>query len=324
MTQAKVLRKAIETCELQHPEFRKHAQVLLGRIDDALAGYAPRIEWVVGPSRVGKSMLINLLARTYPPQRVEGKKSVPVLVVSVPAGISPSMLPSSVLTALGVPLPQKTSNTGLMSLRLLDQLRLAGTKVIVFEEASHLVEPGARVPPRGAADWFKELSDKAGVTILMFGVPRLERLFASNEQLRTRASTRREFRPYDARNPQEFRDFAVCVNTYAQLFQKHGYPIQVSIENLVQHCYLLSGGLIGILSRFMQELACLVSNEAPRALHFHDCAIAAESVESTGHPAHPAFMKPQVSPVELTQAHIHTLETNGMSVPSLSKLQAAA
>ncbi|OOH84712.1 TniB family NTP-binding protein [Comamonas kerstersii] len=324
MTPAKALRKAIETCELQHPEFRKHAEVLSSRIEDALAGYAPRIEWVVGPSRVGKSMLINLLSRLYPPQRVDGKKSVPVLVVSVPAGISPSMLPSSVLTALGVPLPQKSSNAGLMSMRLLDQLRLAGTRVIIFEEASHIVEPGARVPPRGAADWLKELSDKAGITIFMFGVPRLERLFASNEQLRTRASTRREFRPYDVRQPEQFRDFAVCVNTYAQLFQKHGYPIQVSIETLVQHCYLLSGGLIGILSRLMQELACLVGNEAPRELHFHDCANAAESVEGTGHPAHPAFMKPQVSPVELTQAHIHTLESNGMTVPRLPQLQASA
>ena len=324
MTPAKALRKAIETCELQHPEFVKHTQVLLSRVDDAIAGYAPRIEWIVGPSRVGKSMLINLLARTYPALRVEGKKSVPVLVVSVPAGISPSMLPSSVLTALGVPLPQKSSNAGLMSMRLLDQLRLAGTKVIIFEEASHIVEPGARVPPRGAADWLKELSDKAGVTILMFGVPRLERLFASNEQLRTRASTRREFRPYDARNPEQFRDFAVCVNTYAQLFQKHGYPIQMSIETLVQHCYLLSGGLIGILSRLMQELACLVGNEAPRELHFQDCARASEAVESTGHPNHPAFMKFQVSPVELTQAHIHTLEINGMSVPKLFPHQAAA
>jgi len=324
MTPAKALRKAIETCELQHPEFRKHAEVLSSRIEDALAGYAPRIEWVVGPSRVGKSMLINLLSRLYPPQRVDGKKSLPVLVVSVPAGISPSMLPSSVLTALGVPLPQKSSNAGIMSMRLLDQLRLAGTRVIVFEEASHIVEPGARVPPRGAADWLKELSDKAGVTILMFGVPRLERLFASNEQLRTRASTRREFRPYDARNPEQFRDFAVCVNTYAQLFQKHGYPIQMSIETLVQHCYLLSGGLIGILSRFMQELACLVGNEAPRELHFQDCARASEAVESTGHPNHPAFMKFQVSPVELTQAHIHTLEINGMSVPKLFPHQAAA
>lgn len=324
MSQAKALRKAIETCELQHPEFRKHAEVLSGRIEDALAGYAPRIEWVVGPSRVGKSMLINLLSRLYPPQRVDGKKCVPVLVVSVPAGISPSMLPSSVLTALGVPLPQKSSNTGIMSMRLLDQLRLAGTKVIIFEEASHIVEPGARVPPRGAADWFKELSDKAGVTIFMFGVPRLERLFASNEQLRTRASSRREFRPYDARIPKERRDFAVCVNTYSQLFQKHGYPIQVPIETLVHHCYLLSGGLIGILSRFMQELACLVSHEEPRALDLQDCATAAESVEGTGHPAHPAFVKAQMQPVELTQAHIHTLESNGMTVPRLPQLQAAS
>lgn len=324
MNPEKTLRKAIEDCELQHPEFQKHAQVMLTRVEDAVAGYAPRIEWVVGPSRVGKSMLINFLARRYPTQRLDGKKSVPVLVVSVPAGISPSMLPSSVLTALGVPLPQKSSNTGLMSMRLLDQLRLAGTKVIVFEEASHLVEPGARVPPRGAADWFKELSDKAGVTILMFGVPRLERLFASNEQLRMRASTRREFRPYDSRQLEQFRAFAVCVKTYAQLFQKHGYPIQISTESLVQNCYLLSGGLIGILSRFMQELAYLVSEAAPRTLNFQDCALAADSVEGTGHPAHPAFTKPQVSPIELAQAHIHTLEINGMSVPRLSKLQAAA
>lgn len=324
MSPATALRRAIETCELQHAAFRAHADFLKIRIDDAVAGFSPRIEWVVGPSRVGKSMLINMLLRLYPPQRIDGKKSIPVLIVSVPAGISASMLPSCVLTALGVPLPQRTSNVGIMSMRLLEQLKLAQTKVIVFEEASHIVEPGARVPPRGAADWLKELSDKAGITLLLFGVPRLERLFASNEQLRTRASSRREFRPYDARNPEEFRNFAICVHTYVQLFQQHGYPIQVSIESLARNCYLLSGGLIGILSRFMQELACLVSHEAPRALHFQDCAIAAESVEGTGHPAHPAFMKPQVSLVELTQAHIHTLETNGMSVPSLSKLQAIA
>lgn len=323
MSAAITLRKAIETCELQHPQFRKHADALLGRIDDALAGYEPRIEWVVGPSRVGKSMLINMLSRQHPEQRVDGKKSIPVLIVSVPAGTSPSMLPSSVLTALGVPLPQRSSNTGLMSQRLLSQLHLASTKVIIFEEASHIVEPGARVPPRGAADWFKELSDKGKITILMFGVPRLERLFASNEQLRTRASARREFRPYDARNPEEFRDFAICVNTYAQLFQRHGYPIQISIDSLVQNCYLLSGGLIGILSRFMQELACTMAKEAPRTLHFQDCARAAEAVESPGHPHHPAFMKFEVSPVELTQAHLHTLEVNGMSVPKLLPHQTA-
>lgn len=313
MSQASELRKAIETCELQHAAFQKHADVLLGRIEDALAGYSPRIEWVVGPTRVGKTMLINLLARQYPATRLEGKKCVPVLVVSTPAGISPTMLPSSVLSSLGVPLPQRSSNAGVMFSRLCDQLRMAGTKVLIFEEASHLVEPGARVPPRGAGDWFKSLVDTLGITVFMFGVPRLERLFASNEQLRLRASTRREFRPYDARNPSEFREFAVCVNTYAQLFKKHGFPIELELATLVQHCYLLSGGLVGLLSRFMQELACHMAHEMPRTLTFADCAAASQQVETTGHPEFTAFTRIEVSAIELTQAHIHTLEVNEMA-----------
>lgn len=308
MSQASELRKAIETCELQHAAFQKHANVLLGRIDDALAGYSPRIEWVVGPSRVGKTMLINRLARQYPATRIEGKKNVPVLVVNTPAGISPTMLPASVFTALGVPLPQRSANAGTMSSRACDQLRMAGTKVLIFEEASHLVERGARVPPSDAGDWFKSLVDILSLTVFMFGVPRLERLFASNEQLRLRASARHEFRPYDARNPAELREFAVCVNTYAQLFKKYGFPIGMELTALVQHCYLLTGGLIGLLSRFMQELAGDMAHETTRTLTFADCAAAAQKLETTGHPEFPAFTRTEVSAIELTRVHIHTLE----------------
>lgn len=318
MNHALQLRKVIETCELQHPEFCRHADVLSGRIADAIAGYAPRIEWLVGPSRVGKTMLINMLARQYPSQRIDGKRHVPVLVVSIPPGISPTMLPSSVLSALGVPLPQRSSSVGVMFHRLCEQLRLAGTKVLIFEEASHLVEPGARVPPRAAGDWFKSLVDTLNVTVIMFGVPRLERLFASNEQLRLRASARREFRPYDARNPNDFRDFAVCVKTYVSLFHEQGYPIQLPLEALVQHCYLLSGGLVGILSRFMQELACLMTHEHPRPVTFADCAMAASTVEGSGHPDYPPFNRLEVTAIELTQAHAHTLDINGMSMPRIA------
>lgn len=322
MSEASELRNAIETCELQHPAFCQHAKVLMQRIDDAIAGHSPRIEWVVGPSRVGKTMLIHMLARQYPALRTEWKRSVPVLVVSIPPGISPSMLPASVLTALGVPLPQRASSAGVMFGRLCDQLRLAGTKVILFEEASHLVEPGARVPPRGAGDWFKSLVDTLGMTVFMFGVPRLERLFASNEQLRLRASTRREFRPYDARDPSDFRDFAICVNTYAELFKKHGFPIALELTPLVQHCYLLTGGLVGLLSRFMQELACSVVHDSPRSLTFEDCALAADAVETSAHSDFPAFSRLEVTAVELTQAFSHTLQTNGMSLPKLKTTSA--
>ncbi|MET3109558.1 putative ribosome biogenesis GTPase RsgA [Oxalobacteraceae bacterium GrIS 1.18] len=66
MNSAKELRRLIESCELQHPMFKEQFEFLSQRIEDALGGFSSRIEWVVGPSRVGKSMLINALSRKYP------------------------------------------------------------------------------------------------------------------------------------------------------------------------------------------------------------------------------------------------------------------
>ncbi|MET3108343.1 hypothetical protein AAKU58_003185 [Oxalobacteraceae bacterium GrIS 1.18] len=197
---------------------------------------------------------------------------------------------------------------------MLEQLRLAGTRVILFEEASHLVESGARVPVRGAGDWCKSLADSTNMTLLLFGVPRLERLLDSNEQLRLRASARREFRPYDIRNQAEQMGFVACVRTYSDLFKDCGWPINLPMQTLVTQCYLLTGGLIGVLSRFMQELASQMAYESPRILTLRDCQSAAESIESAGHPDFPAFFKDDVSPVELTAAHAYVLETNGMSI----------
>jgi hypothetical protein len=314
MTHAKELRRRIEDCELQHANFDELFVYLKRRIDDALEGFGSRIEWVVGPSRVGKTMLIRALARNYPERKESGQRSVPVLFVPVPSGISPLLLPTTVLEALGVPLPAKGLTTGAMVGRMNAQLRLASTRVILFEEASHLVDVGTRVLPRAAGDWFKTLSDNLNITMVLTGVPRLERLFESNEQLRLRASARREFRPYDSRSPDEHRAFAASVRTYADLFKDAGWPIELSLGDLVPQCYLLSGGLIGIVSRFMQELATQVAYERPRAITWDDCVLAAAAIQAAGHPDFPAFAKTQVAAVEMTTAHAYVLETNGMAV----------
>lgn len=314
MSTAQELRRSIEACELQHRMFVEHHDFLARRLDDALAGFAPRLDWVVGPSRVGKTMLINALARRHPPSKVAGVRKVPVLVVQIPPNISPVLLPSSVLTALGVPLPQRGITSGVMFNRMADQLKLAETRVAIFEESSHLVEPGARVPPRAAGDWFKSVMDTLGMTLILFGVPRLERLFESNEQLRMRASARREFRPYDMRSADDRAAFATCVKTYAELFAKHGWPFGFPLDVLIKHTYLLSGGLVGVLSRFMQELASQLVYESPRPLTFEDAAQAAAAVEPAGPPECSAFTRMDVASLELNRAHAHVLETNGMSV----------
>jgi hypothetical protein len=147
---------------------------------------------------------------------------------------------------------------------------------------------------------------------ILFGVPRLERLFASNEQLRLRASARREFRPYNFQSIEEQRAFASCVRTYSGLFSQSGWPIEVPHDVLVRHCYLLCGGLVGVLSRFMQELACQMAYEAPRGLTFADCAATVQLIEGAGHPHCPPFFQETVSAIELNQAHAHVLEISEM------------
>lgn len=324
MKTAKHLQKDIEGCELAHPAYKSVLGHLSRRIEDAMDDYASRIEWVAGPSRVGKSMLINALSRAHPQTKENGKRRVPLLVVKLPPGISPLLLPTSVIEALGVPLPPGGLTSGKMSSRMMDQLRLAGTRVVLFDEASHLVDLGSKVPPRAAGDWFKSVADELNITMVLFGVPRLERLFDSNEQLRLRASARIEFRPYDVRVSEEKQAFASCVRTYIDLFERAGWPSEVPFATLAAHCYLLSGGLVGLLSRFAQELAFQVAYEEPRALTLDDFRAVAEGVECAGDPRIRPFQKLDVSPVELHAAHAHVLETNGMSVRRLPAMAGAA
>jgi hypothetical protein len=80
VTPTQQLRKDVEECELPHRMFVEHLTALKRRIDDALAGFAPKIARVPGPSRAGKSSLIARLSRDYPANRIDGRRHVPVLV----------------------------------------------------------------------------------------------------------------------------------------------------------------------------------------------------------------------------------------------------
>ncbi|HDR9316139.1 TniB family NTP-binding protein [Burkholderia vietnamiensis] len=322
MTPAQKLLVAIETCELPHPRFVEHLLPLKQRIENALAGRASRIERIMGPSRVGKSMLINALVREFGETKIDGRRRVPVLVVSVPTPATTLELPKSVAAALGMPV-QRSITSGAMGTRMLEQLKLVGTRVIIFEEASHLVEEGSRVPVRAAADWFKALADSHNLTLLLFGVPRLKILFDNNEQLRLRASAPRLLLPYDSRVVDDMRAFHSCVAAFANLFAEHGFPIALSPAALTYQCYLLSGGLIGIVSRFMQELADRMAAEAPHTLTFADCHEALMGVTATGSHNFPAFESPDtvenaVAPAALHQAFLQVMRDNDLAAPIIN------
>jgi hypothetical protein len=303
--------------------FMQHRSALRQRIDDALAGFAPKIIRVPGPSGVGKSSLIATLSREYPETRIDGRRHVPVLVVNVPQSATAKLLPKSVLRALGIQVAASMTAGAMFDL-MVTQLRLACTRVVIFDEISHLVDEGSRVPPRAASDWLKTLADTRDMTLILFGIPRLERLFTANEQLRRRACPARIFLPYDAGDAEEMSAYNSCVTNYARLFAAAGYPIDVRPRVLTQQSYLLTGGLIGVLADFMRELASLMANEAPRAITYADCQTALEGVSHAGSPHKLSFQDAgiedvDVEPAALRQAYVHVLTSNTTSVPIRKK-----
>ncbi|MFT7722211.1 MAG: TniB family NTP-binding protein [Roseateles sp.] len=312
MNSAAELRRSIETCRLSHVAYDEHYRWLKDRIDDALDGFSPRIEGLIGPSRAGKSMLLEALEQDYPAKRVDGVRDVPVLRVKLPPAITPKLFPAELLKALKVPIPAKVKTSGELLGRVCEQFKLAGTRVLLLDEASHFVEPGARVPPRAAGDMVKSLSDDANLSIFATGIPHLERLFQSNEQLRLRASARRMFKPYNFAEAEDRMAFAQCVRTYADLFDRYGWPIDMDFAALVKQCYFHCGGLIGVLSAFMRELCIRKRGESPRPLTLADCLDAAQRAEGTGHALHKPFQSEEVSAAELNQAYGYVLETYGL------------
>lgn len=307
------LKSAIQQCELQHPHFVEQLAPLLRRIEGWLNGDTPSVEWLVGPSRAGKSMLLNSLARPFPETRENGRRVVRVLPVFLRSNLSPTQLPDEILRSLGVPLSMR-GNAGAKFQRMADQLGRAGTQVMLVDEASHVVESGAKILPSAAGDWWKVVSDERGLGIglVLTGVSRLEKLIRSNSQLKNRAAAKRTFYPYDYSVEEEREAFRSCVGSYVEMFARAGYPISISFDRFACHCYLVCAGLVGVLSKFLYQLAHDLELLPMRPVTFGDCALAASRIEPAGHPGCPGFKREDVTLVEMKQAYVFALDDAGI------------
>lgn len=302
--------KAISDCLILHPRFAEVFDTLTMRIDRALDGDQQPLSWVIGPSRIGKSQVCREIAAKYPSVMVNGQRKIPVLVVNSPTSTTAKSLPSSVLGALKVFVPPRIKTPAQLDAFMLQQLRLAGTKVIVFDEASQLGEKGASLSPFSVADWLKKGFNSDDLTQALLGVPRLEKLTKANQQTRARSYKQIVWRPYDAKDATELQSYLVSVNTFLSIFKQEGWRFAIAEEAIALNCYLQAPGLIGGLKDFMKAVARSLDKQTPRSLTMDDFRRVANEIESLGHPKFPPFRNETVTMVELAQAFEQTNADN--------------
>ncbi len=319
MTEATKLRFAIETLCVDHREFAGHYKQLARYVQDAIEGFEPVMIRLIGPSRIGKTRLVEAIADAHGPTWVDGKMRRPVVFVDTPWNVSPKRLPAGLIRGLGFKTVPTTSAE--VDSRLKRQLELAGTKFAFFDEANHTVDKGSKIANQAAGDFFKTVLDHYKLSVAVCGVPISEELISNNPQLRMRSHQAIEFRPYDWRIEVERRAFGQCVNEYQALFECSPWPIAVSMNYLMPHCYLFSCGAIGPLRLFMIALATRCRELAPRPLGIEDFVAALKKVEVAGDSAN-AFGQDVPAPVDLMRAHSAYLEEFGMSPKHLPTREA--
>lgn len=177
--------RAIRRAFIQFDHVKRIHGLLRDLVETDFEQGEPDILFIVGDPGTGKTWLVKRFAAAYPRREHETYTEVPVLLVNVPAKCSLKLLPSAMLEALGSPL-WNVGDEEQRSHQLQTLLKKCGVKLVILNEANHLVDRGREKSHYLLADWIKLQSERSGVAFALVGIPRLKVLLEVNEQLADR------------------------------------------------------------------------------------------------------------------------------------------
>lgn len=205
--------------------------------------------FVLGDSGVGKSRLLKKFRGTHPPIIHTEYTEVPVLYVRVPPNGNASTLASAMLLALGSPFWDRGRIKDLTH-QLLCLLKQCKVKVILLDEANHLVDKGGIKTHHYTADWLKVLLDEARIPMVMAGIPRAIRLLNANDQLRSRFREIIYIKPFSIATQTESAKFTEVLVTFTKMMAGLEV-INLTEEKLQQKMLFATNGYLRDIRRLL-------------------------------------------------------------------------
>ncbi len=246
-----------ESWIFDHEQYAKASDALVDEIERAIEGGAPFVFPVLGDSRCGKSALLKDIETLFA-NRLSASGHKKVIYVPMPAAASNEALATRIIqTIIGdIQVKGKISE-------ILDQASKAmtrsGTVVILVDESNHLVERRSTSRAqtkdnRRTADWFKELGDLFGISVVIAGLSHVSRIYTDNDQLANRGLTGVTLLPYSWGVEHDRRQFQDTLTAGLVHLKENGWDIQVEYDRIVQVIYYGGGGYIGKAMDFLARI----------------------------------------------------------------------
>ncbi|MEE4208442.1 MAG: TniB family NTP-binding protein [Parvularcula sp.] len=235
---------SLRNLRISHARYDAALTRLLETIE--LAGSNAACIPFLGPTRVGKSDLLACVK-----SQVSKNRSGPGYMIPSPDFLSGEISPkpndaelyASVIRKMGR--VAANSKLSLLQDRMYDLLEQRDVRIVALDECSHCAEPGANLTRRAAADHFKTMIDRSGVTLILIGLPKFQRLIDENEQLAARSMATIELHPYRWTNSDDRNEFTTVIYSIFDYLHEHGVSLEFDWIDMSRRLFAASGGRVG-------------------------------------------------------------------------------
>lgn len=241
-------RRIVKDTVIQHDAFNRMLVRLEKLWRDALSRI-PVVAPFVGETGTGKTTAIEAFERQHPRTRTPDGLNIPVLSVRTPSKPTPRALAERLLEQLGDPRPTVGSASAKLD-RIITNLEKSKVGVIVLDDMQHFVDKRQNVAIFDASDFLKELVTSYDVVLVCVGLPDLERVIDSNEQLRTRSKAVFELERFDWMDPASQDQFVGVLAEFQKAIEELELP-NLASPAMSLRMYLATGGLIRNVAKIL-------------------------------------------------------------------------
>lgn len=240
-----------------HTQYVAVFDTLVDEINRVLKGSTPIIFPLLGDSRTGKTALLKDIKAKFA-DRLSSSGHNRVIFIAMPSTASNESLAVRIIKSIIGDIPVKGK-----SYQILDQARQtmekAGVQVLLIDEANHLVEKrtterAQSKENRHAADWFKELGDLSGISVVVAGLSHVIRMYADNDQLENRGLVGAQIYPYEWNIHEDRKQYQDTIHAGIDQFKANGWQIEVPLDLVTRVSYLGGGGYIGKARDFLVRI----------------------------------------------------------------------
>ncbi|MDP1979391.1 TniB family NTP-binding protein [Undibacterium sp.] len=187
----------INATTVMHPQFKAAFDGICKLVTQSAISNTPLGASVIAPTGSGKTHLINILVRRFS-QKTE-LTELESTAISISAAAAPSIgsMIDRMLQTLGH--PPGIRATRVQDLRqtiLMQAIKERGVRFIIIDEFQHLFRGKGKFTASEITDLLKEIMDKTGIPVFVFGTDELGDLQNLDTQFASRIPARYQIRPF--------------------------------------------------------------------------------------------------------------------------------